>query len=69
MDPEPAHDGLEAILKSEWGGWLPGSHDEVGAALRGIVDRAKSGKTAADVPAAAADQYSRIEGLAKKGDA
>jgi predicted Zn-dependent protease len=66
--PTIAHDLLAAIEKSEWGGWIPTSHDEVVAALRNIVDQAKKGKTAADVPAAAFEQYERASTLAKRGE-
>jgi predicted Zn-dependent protease len=66
--PQLAHDLLEAIEKSEWGGWIPTSHDEVVTALRNIVDQAKQGKTAADVPTAAFDQYERVQQLAKRGE-
>lgn len=66
--PAIAHDVLEAIEKAEWGGWIASSHDEVVTALRNIVDRAKAGKTAADVPAAAYQQFTRVDQLAKRGE-
>jgi tetratricopeptide (TPR) repeat protein len=56
---------LEAIEKSDWGGWIPTDHDAVVLALRNVVDQGKAGKTAADVPAAAYEQYSRIVELRK----
>jgi predicted Zn-dependent protease len=67
-DPQLAHDLLEAIEKSEWGGWLPNSHDEVVTTLRKLVDAAKAGKTAADVPTAAYEQFDRVRELAKRGE-
>jgi predicted Zn-dependent protease len=56
---------LDAIEKAEWGGWVASDHDAVVLALRGVADQAKAGKTAADVPAAAYEQYSRISELRK----
>jgi tetratricopeptide (TPR) repeat protein len=58
---------LEAIEKTNWGGWLPGDHDDVVSKLRNVVDSNRAGKTAADVPAAAYDQFNRIRELAKRG--
>jgi tetratricopeptide (TPR) repeat protein len=55
---------IEAIEKTPWGGWIPASHDAVVTRLRVVVDAAKSGKTAAEVPAAAYDQFNRIKSLA-----
>jgi predicted Zn-dependent protease len=55
---------LEAIEKSQWGGWIGTSQDEVTKRLRNVLDQAKSGKTAVDIPPAAYDQYSRIKTLA-----
>jgi tetratricopeptide (TPR) repeat protein len=57
----------DAIDKDPWAGWIPGSREQVVAALGNVVDAAKSGKTFADVPAAAYDQYKRISELAKQG--
>jgi predicted Zn-dependent protease len=68
-DQTLAHDLLEAIEKQDWGGWIPTDHDETLTALRSVVDAAKAGKTAADVPAAAYEQFDRIRELAKRGDA
>ncbi len=58
---------LESIEKSDFGGWVPSSHDEVTKRLRNVIDAGKSGRTAAAVPAAAYDQYSRIKTLAQQG--
>jgi tetratricopeptide (TPR) repeat protein len=66
-DAELAKRLVEAIEKSPWGGWIPTSHEQVVNRLRGVLDAARSGKTAADVPPAAYDQYSRIQVLAKRG--
>ena len=67
----PDHDTakrlLEGIEKAQWGGWIAGSHDEVTKRMRNILDQAKSGKTAVDIPPAAYDQYSRIKTLAQQG--
>jgi len=62
-DQTIAHDLLEAIEKQDWGGWIPGEHDQVVATLRTVVNAAKAGQTAPDIPAAAAEQYDRIKGL------
>jgi tetratricopeptide (TPR) repeat protein len=58
---------LEAIEKSEFGGWLAPSKDEVTKRLRIAIDTGKSGRTAKAVPVAAYDQYSRIQTLARQG--
>jgi predicted Zn-dependent protease len=58
---------LEAIEKAQWGGWIPTSTEEVSKRMRNIVDQGKAGKTAADIPPAAYDQYSRIKTLALQG--
>jgi tetratricopeptide (TPR) repeat protein len=63
-----AHDLLEAIEKSDWGGWVPNSHDDVVKMLRNMLDAAKVGKTAADVPPAAYEQFDRVRELAKRGE-
>src|SRR6185312_11641475 len=63
-----AHDLLESIEKTEWGGWVPASHDEIVKRLRNLVDSAKAGKTAADVPPAAFDQFDHARALAKQHD-
>ncbi len=54
---------LDAIEKSEYGGWLPSSQAEVVAVLKTVVEQGKAGKTAADIPAAAFDQWERIKTL------
>ena len=58
---------IESIDKADWGGWIPASHDQVVATLRGIVDAGREGKTFADVPPAAYDEFKRISDLAKRG--
>jgi tetratricopeptide (TPR) repeat protein len=58
---------LEAIEKAPWGGWIPTDHDTVVAALHNVLESAKAGKTAADVPAAALEQFNRIRELARQG--
>lgn len=65
-DQQIAHGLLENIEKSEWGGWVASSKDEVVKTLRNAVDAGKSGKTAADIPAAAFDQFDRIRELRKR---
>lgn len=59
---------LEAIEKSEFGGWLPPSKDEVTKRLRIAIDAGKGSRTAKAVPAAAYDQFSRIQTLARQGN-
>ena len=56
---------LDAIEKSPWGGWIAADQEEVTKRLRNVLDAARAGKTAADVPPAAYDQYSRIKELAR----
>jgi tetratricopeptide (TPR) repeat protein len=63
-----AHDLLEAILKQDWGGWVPTDHDQVVTALKLVVDAAKSGQTAADIPAPAGEQWDHILQLRKQGN-
>jgi tetratricopeptide (TPR) repeat protein len=58
---------LESIEKSDWGGWIPTSHDEVVAQLRNIVDADRAGQTFAEVPPAAYDEFKRISDFAKGG--
>ena len=58
---------LEAIEKQEWGGWIAADRDTVTTTLRTVLDAQKAGKTAAAVPTAAFQQYSRIRELAKQG--
>lgn len=59
---------LEMISKENWGGWLPGHRDEVIQYLTAVVNAARQGEAAADVPVAALEQYERIKTLARKGD-
>jgi tetratricopeptide (TPR) repeat protein len=58
---------LAAIEKADWGGWVGAEHDDEVSALRAIIDAARAGETAADVPAAAYDQYARARSLAERG--
>src|SRR6185436_13940771 len=58
---------LDAFEKAPWGGWIAADQDEVTKRLRNVLDAARAGKTAADVPAAAYDQYTRIKELARRG--
>ncbi len=58
---------LEAIDKTPYGGWISADQDQVTRRLRSVLDAARAGKTAADVPPAAYDQYSRIKDLARRG--
>lgn len=57
----------EEIERSDWGGWVPASHDQVVAALRNVLDASRAGKTAADVPQGAYEEFRRINELAKEG--
>ncbi len=67
-DADIAKKLLEAIDKSEWGGWLSAQKDQSVSLLRATVDVAKAGKVASDIPPAALDQVGRIRQLAKQGD-
>lgn len=58
---------LEAIEKSEWGGWIPADKEQVVNRLRNVIDAQRAGKTATDIPAAAYDQITRITELARQG--
>jgi len=58
---------LDAIEKAPWGGWIAADQEQVTRRLRNVLDAARAGKTAADVPAAAYDQYTRIQALARRG--
>ena len=58
---------LEAIEKSEWGGWVGPERELLVNRLRNIIDANKAGKTATDIPPAAYDQVTRIKELAKQG--
>ncbi len=66
-DPQIAHKLLEAMTKTEWGGWIPNAKDEVEKTLRNLLDANKAGKIAADVPPAAYEQFDRARELAKRG--
>lgn len=55
------------IEKSQWGGWVKSSQDEVVATIKNVIDAGKAGKTAAGIPTAAYDEYRRISELAKRG--
>ncbi|HEX4419252.1 MAG TPA: tetratricopeptide repeat protein [Kofleriaceae bacterium] len=57
----------DVIEKTEWGGWIPASHDEVVGALKHVTDAARAGRTFAGVPPAAFDELARITTLAKQG--
>jgi predicted Zn-dependent protease len=57
----------DEIERAEWGGWVAASHDQVVGALRNVIDASKRGQTAANIPAAAYDEYRRISELAKRG--
>lgn len=57
----------DAIEKAAWGGWVASDQEQVLGALRNRIAAAQGGATAADVPAAAFDQYTRIVELAKRG--
>jgi len=58
----------DAIENHEWGGWVPASHDEVLTALKNVVDASRAGKTFAEIPTAAYDEFKRISELAKRGE-
>ena len=58
----------DAIENHEWGGWIQASHDEVLTALKNVIDSSRAGKTFADVPNAAYDEYKRISELARRGE-
>ena len=54
---------LDSIEKDAYGGWIPSSQSEVVAVLKTIVEQGKAGRTAAEIPAAAYDQWERIKTL------
>ncbi len=58
---------LEAIEKSEWGGWVAADKEQVVNRLRNVIDAKRAGKTATDIPPAAYDQITRIKELARQG--
>ncbi|MGE0548453.1 MAG: tetratricopeptide repeat protein [Kofleriaceae bacterium] len=64
---ETAKKLLDSIENASWGGWVTADREQVVRALRGTIDAAKAGQPAADIPAAAFDQISRIKQLAKQG--
>lgn len=55
------------IEKSQWGGWVKTSYDEVVATIKNVIDAGRAGKTAAGIPTGAYDEYRRISELAKRG--
>ncbi|HMG56513.1 MAG TPA: hypothetical protein VK601_23595 [Kofleriaceae bacterium] len=57
----------EEIERSDWGGWVPASHDQVVAALHSVIDASRAGKTFANLPTGALDEFRRISELAKRG--
>ncbi|HMG23490.1 MAG TPA: hypothetical protein VK607_19285, partial [Kofleriaceae bacterium] len=57
----------EEIERSDWGGWVPASHDQVVAALHSVIDASRAGKTFANLPTGALDEFRRISELAKPG--
>ncbi len=67
-DDQTAHALLEAVDKSDWGGWIAASKDEATRSWRIILDAKKAGKIAADIPKAAYDHVTRVRELAKRGD-
>lgn len=58
---------LEAIEKSEWGGWVAADREQVVNRLRNVIDANRAGRTATDIPPAAYDQVTRIRELARQG--
>lgn len=66
-DASVAKQLVTAIDKSEWGGWVAVSRTAVLGALANVVDAERAGKTFAEIPPAAYDQYKRIEAFAKQG--
>jgi hypothetical protein len=58
---------LAMLEATDWGGWDPADRQRAADELRKIVDVAKSGKTADDVPAAIYAQYQRALALATGG--
>jgi len=67
-DAEIARKLMASIEKSDWGGWIPTSHEEVVATLRNVIDADRAGKGFAEVPAGAYDEYKRISDLARRGE-
>jgi predicted Zn-dependent protease len=56
-----------AVDKTQWGGWIAASREQVLSTLNAAVEAGRAGKTFADVPPEALDQYRRINELAKRG--
>jgi predicted Zn-dependent protease len=67
--PALAAQMLAAIEKAEWGGWIAAEKDDEVNMLRAIVDAAKKGETAPDVPAAIYDQFQHAQTLVQQGRA
>jgi tetratricopeptide (TPR) repeat protein len=59
---------IDEIERTEYAGWVTTEHDSTLAQLRAIVERAKSGKVADDVPAEALAQVQRAQQLISGGD-
>jgi predicted Zn-dependent protease len=57
----------DSIEKAEWGGWIPSSHDQMLAALHNVAEAARAGKTFADVPTVALEEFKRVMEMAKQG--
>jgi tetratricopeptide (TPR) repeat protein len=66
-DEALAHKLQDDIEKSQWGGWVKTSYDEVVATIKNVIDAGRAGKTAAAIPTSAYDEYRRISELAKRG--
>jgi predicted Zn-dependent protease len=66
-DDQAAKKLIDSIERSEWGGWVPASRTAVLAALRNFVEAKSAGKTFAEIPPAAYDEFKRIAELAKHG--
>ena len=58
---------LGSIEASAWGGWVERDHDDVVIQLRAIIDAARAGKAASDVPTEIYDQFQRAQALARGG--
>lgn len=58
---------LDAIEKSQFGGWIPTSQAAVTQRLRTVIDATKAGRVAEAIPAAAVEQFTRIKTLARQG--
>jgi predicted Zn-dependent protease len=65
-DDKIARQLVDAIDKSEWGGWIGAQRDQMMAALRNIADSTKAGRTATDVPPAAYEQFDRVREMRKR---